>query len=199
MTIDLARLVAILAEAARGNPSRRLPLPDDEHEMWPLIAGFNAVLDAWRRSELKARGARRELQEKLGTIEAQAAAIRELSTPVLSVADGMLLVPIVGVLDARRGVDLLTTLLQEVRAREAGLVLLDITGVSEIDAGAADLLVRIARSLRLLGARCVLTGVQPAVAQTLVGLGIELHGILTLRTLQEGIEQRFHESAGRPR
>jgi len=199
VAVDLMRLVAILAEAARGNPSRQLPLPDADHELRPLLEAFNAVLDAWRKSELKARSARRELQEKLGTIEAQAAAIRELSMPVLAVADHTLLVPIVGELDARRGADLLTSLLQEVHARNADLVLLDITGVDVVDSTAADTLVRIARALRLLGARCMLTGVQPAVAQTLVTLGIELQSMLTLRTLQEGLQQRAQDPVGRQR
>jgi anti-anti-sigma regulatory factor len=79
------------------------------------------------------------------------------------------------------------SLLQGIAANHAQIAIIDITGVPVVDSQVADALVRAARAVRLLGARVVLTGIRPEVAQTLVGLGIDLSGIVTRGSLQSGI------------
>ena len=105
---------------------------------------------------------------------AQARQIAELSTPLIPLDAGTLLMPLLGALDPARAQQMLEVLLTGVRERKARVVILDVSGVPTIDVEAAEALHRCARGLRLLGARCVVTGIRPAVADELVELGIEL-------------------------
>ncbi|XXT21345.1 STAS domain-containing protein [Sorangium sp. So ce429] len=120
-------------------------------------------------------------------IRVQAATLRELSTPLLRIGDGAVLMPLVGAMDTGRAAAVLERLLQGVSTEQARVVLLDITGVSTVDTQVADALIQTARAVRLLGAQMVLTGIRPEIAQVLVGLGVDLRGILTLGSLQSGI------------
>jgi PAS domain S-box-containing protein len=100
---------------------------------------------------------------------------------------GKVFTPLVGRIDEKRAQLVLETLLHGVVDMAAETVLLDVTGITIIDTQVAEALVRTAQAVKLLGARVVLTGIQPHVAQTLVSMGIEVHGIITLRNLKEGI------------
>lgn len=113
--------------------------------------------------------------------------VRELSTPLMPVADQVIAMPLIGVLDSARAAAALETLLNGVIAHSATTVVLDITGVGVIDSQAADGMIRLAKAVKLLGAQVVLTGIQPRIAQTLVAQGVGVGGIVTLRTLKEGI------------
>ncbi|KYF70260.1 anti-anti-sigma factor [Sorangium cellulosum] len=113
--------------------------------------------------------------------------VRELSAPLMPVADQVIAMPLIGILDSARAAAALETLLHGVIAHNAATVVLDITGVGVIDAQAADAMIRLAKAVRLLGAQVVLTGIQPRIAQTLVAQGAGVGGIVTLRTLKEGI------------
>lgn len=129
----------------------------------------------------------KELEAKIVTIEQQARAIRELATPVIEVWDDILALPIVGSLDAERGADLMESTLTALSVRNAKCLILDITGVEIVDTSTAGQIVKLVRAAELLGAHCVLTGVRSQVAHTLVGLGIDLGGVRTLRTLKDGL------------
>ncbi|HTN92351.1 MAG TPA: STAS domain-containing protein [Sorangium sp.] len=120
-------------------------------------------------------------------IRVQAATLRELSTPLLRIGEGAVLMPLVGAMDPGRAAAVLERLLQGVSTAQARVVLLDITGVSNVDTQVADALIQTARAVRLLGAQMVLTGIRPEIAQVLVGLGVDLRGIVTLGSLQSGI------------
>ncbi|WP_437657317.1 PAS domain S-box protein [Sorangium sp. So ce1182] len=113
--------------------------------------------------------------------------VRELSAPLMPVADQVIAMPLIGVLDGARAAATLETLLNGVIAHSATTVVLDITGVAVIDSQVADALIRLSKAVRLLGAQMVLTGIQPRIAQTLVAQGVGVGGIVTLRTLKEGI------------
>lgn len=113
--------------------------------------------------------------------------VAELETPAISVADGVLLAPIVGALDSHRAQRLTGRLLQEVSARRARQVILDISGVAAVDIQVAKSLLHTAQALRLLGCRVTLTGISPAIALTLTELGIDLEGIKTVRSPQEAL------------
>jgi rsbT co-antagonist protein RsbR len=121
------------------------------------------------------------------TIRAQENALRELSTPIIPLTDTVMVMPLVGALDSRRAQQVLETLLEGVAAQRARMVILDITGVPVVDTQVANALLRAAQAVKLLGAQIILTGIRPEVAQTLVGLGIDMTGITTLSTLQNGI------------
>jgi len=113
--------------------------------------------------------------------------VRELSTPVIPVHDGVLVLPLVGMMDSSRSAMLMESLLNAVQKERASVVIIDITGVPTVDTGVANHVMRSARAAALLGAQCVLVGVSPAVAQTMVQLGVDLGDLVTRRNLQSGI------------
>ncbi|NTW03030.1 MAG: PAS domain S-box protein [Oscillochloris sp.] len=121
------------------------------------------------------------------TIRAQAAALAELSTPLIPISDAVVVMPLVGGMDSRRAQQVLETLLEGIATNGAEVAILDITGVPLVDTHIANTLIHAAQAVRLLGAQVMLTGIRPEVAQTLVGLGIDLRGIVTHSTLQNGI------------
>lgn len=125
------------------------------------------------------------LQEQV--IEAQQVAIRELSTPLLPLADGVVALPLVGSIDSARAQAVMEALLEGVAQHKATVAIVDITGIQVMDTQVAHALIRSAQAVKLLGAQVILTGVSPLLAQTLVHLEANLAGIVTRRTLQEGI------------
>jgi len=126
-----------------------------------------------------------DLQEQI--IAGQQAALRELSTPLIPLADGVLVMPLVGTVDSARAQQVLETLLVGIAEHQAETAILDITGVRDIDTGVANALLRAAQAARLLGARVVLTGIGAEVAQTLVHLDLNMESIVTRSNLQGGI------------
>jgi rsbT co-antagonist protein RsbR len=131
------------------------------------------------------------LRDKLATIERQQLAIRDLSTPVIEIWEDILTLPIVGVIDSQRSSEMTSRLLAAIDESGARCVIVDVTGVDVVDTMTADHLIRMIRAARLLGAYCVLTGLSPDVAQTLVRIGVDLRGIRTLRSLKEGLKSCF--------
>lgn len=113
--------------------------------------------------------------------------VRQISTPIAPVVDGILVVPLVGAVDTFRTELLTERLLQEVARTRAQGVILDISGVPVFDVAAAQLIVRLARAVRLLGTEMILVGVAPATARTIVELGLDLGGLRVLGTLQDGL------------
>lgn len=137
--------------------------------------------------ELRREQERQELQEQV--IRAQQAALRELSTPLIPIAEGVVAMPLIGSVDSNRAQLVVETLLSGVAEQHASTAIIDITGVPVIDTQVANALVRAAQAVKLLGAQVILTGIRPEVAQTLVTLGIDLSGIITRSTLQSGIAE----------
>jgi anti-anti-sigma regulatory factor len=114
--------------------------------------------------------------------------IVELSTPVITIWEGVLLAPIIGSLTGERAEQMTDALLHATVERRAQVVILDITGVRTIDTAVVQRLVQAVSATILLGAECVLTGVSASVAQTLVHLGLDLDSIRTRRRLAEGLK-----------
>lgn len=112
----------------------------------------------------------------------------ELSTPVIKVWDKILTMPIIGTLDSRRAQMMMEALLQKVVENGSTIAILDITGVKTMDTLVANHLIKTVTAARLMGARCILTGVSPAIAQTMVQLGIDLTQITTRAQMADGIK-----------
>jgi rsbT co-antagonist protein RsbR len=112
----------------------------------------------------------------------------ELSTPVIKVWDKILTLPIIGTLDSRRAQLMMEALLQKVVETGSTIAILDITGVKTMDTLVANHLIKTVTAARLMGARCILTGVSPAIAQTMVQLGIDLTQITTRAQMADGIK-----------
>lgn len=141
------------------------------------------ITDISERKRLEAE--RLALKEEV--IATQKAALREQSTPLVPLAEGVLAMPIMGTIDDIRAQEILEALLEGISRQGARTAILDITGVRVVDTRVANALVSAARAARLLGARVVLTGISPSVAQTLVELGANMGDIVTLGTLASGI------------
>jgi rsbT co-antagonist protein RsbR len=120
-------------------------------------------------------------------IAAQQAALRELSTPLIPLADHVVAMPLIGSVDSARAQQIVEELLSGVAANRATTAIIDITGVPIVDTQVAGALLRAAQAVELLGSRVVITGIRPEVAQTLVGIGVNLGSIVTRATLQDGI------------
>jgi rsbT co-antagonist protein RsbR len=133
------------------------------------------------------------LQQQI--IDAQRAALRELSTPLIPVSDKVVIMPLIGTIDTGRAQQVMETLLEGVAHHQATLAILDITGVSIVDTQVAQALVGAAQAVRLLGAQVMLTGIQPQIAQTLVHLGVDLSSIETRGSLESGIAEALRHQA----
>ncbi|WP_434416948.1 STAS domain-containing protein [Nannocystis pusilla] len=146
-----------------------------------------------------AERARSELQlrEKLLLIQQQERALRTLSAPILQVWSGILAVPVMGALDEASAATLMERLLHAIEGSATQHVILDLTAVELVDTNTADHLLRIVRAVGLLGARVIVTGIRPAVSQTLVSLGVDLGKILTQRNMEEGLRVCLGGEVGR--
>jgi rsbT co-antagonist protein RsbR len=129
------------------------------------------------------------MSERERTISQQQDAIRELSTPVLQVRDGLLILPIIGMIDSQRAKQLTDGLLRSIRANRARMVVMDITGVAAVDSKVANHLIQTVAAARLMGSTVIITGLSADVAQALVALGVDLGKITTTADLEGGLEE----------
>ncbi|KYF83090.1 hypothetical protein BE17_43520 [Sorangium cellulosum] len=127
-------------------------------------------------------------KERNDALERLRLTVQQLSTPILEIWDEVLVLPIIGVLDTRRSGEMTDQLLEEITRKQCRFVIVDVTGVEIVDSSTADQLLRLVSAVELLGARCMLTGVRPAVAQTLTTLRVDLGPMLTLRNLKHGLQ-----------
>ena len=183
-------LVTLGAESYLG-----VPLQDSAGQ----ILGHLAVLDpdtmgdAERRrailqifagrasAELERKQAETALRASEERLRRQEEALRELSTPLIPISDRLVVMPLIGAINSRRAQQVMEALLHGLAQRSVDRVILDITGVLVVDTQVANALVSAAQAVQLLGATVILTGIRPEVAQTLVGLGIQLRGICVQR------------------
>ncbi len=129
------------------------------------------------------------IEEREKVVREQQVAIRELSTPVLQVRDRLLILPIVGIIDSVRARQITEQLLRSVRNARAKVVVIDLTGVPNVDSRVAGHLVQTVDAARLLGATVIVSGIAPEIAQTLVTIGVDLTKMKTVGDLQGGIEE----------
>ena len=154
----------------------------------------NVIISALRDKDGTLRGfskVTRDLTERKqaeAQIQQQSKEIMELSTPVMQVWQGVVVAPLIGSLDSNRTQQFMERLLNRIVETNSPVALVDITGVPTIDTQTAQHLIETISAVRLLGAQVVLTGVRPAIAQTLVHLGIDLSDIITRASLSTGLQ-----------
>ncbi|XSG76448.1 STAS domain-containing protein [Herpetosiphon llansteffanensis] len=124
-------------------------------------------------------------------IREQASQIAEISTPIIPLSQGVLVVPLIGTLGEHRASRITEALLQRISEEQASTVLIDVTGVPVVDTQVAHHLIQSAQAAKLVGAEVLLVGIRPEMAQTLVQLGVNLQGVRTQGTLQAGVEYAF--------
>ncbi len=162
-----------------------------------LIRGYyrdDAFLDAVRGAFLKfnhivlTTAASAYLSGKEETILAQQKAMLALSTPVVEIWEGILALPLVGTIDTARAKQITQSLLRTIQETQAHVVILDISGVPLVDTKVANHLIKTIRAARLLGARGIVVGISPEIADTLIALDITFEGIETYFSLRQGLE-----------
>jgi rsbT co-antagonist protein RsbR len=148
------------------------------HETWKATE----FLDQLGLYTMKAYEKSRE-----AVINRQQEELLELSTPVIKLWDGVLALPMIGTLDSARTQIVMESLLQRIVATGSEVAILDITGVSTVDTVVAQHLLKTVTAIRLMGADCIISGIRPQIAQTIVHLGVDLHGVVTKATLADAL------------
>ncbi|WAS90844.1 AAA family ATPase [Nannocystis punicea] len=183
--------------SAIGGEARELEFrvrAEDGEELWlhsirggqkargdgPLRRGFFFDATARKRTEAS-------LRDKLEIIAAQQEAIRQLSTPIIEVWEGVVLMPLFGTIDPGQAMRMQELLLDAIGRLRARFAIIDLTGVEVVDTGTAQHIIALIRAVQLLGARGIVVGVRPDVASSIISLGIELNRIATLSTLREAL------------
>ncbi len=188
---DRDRVTAAVNQAVEGRTpygiEHRIVLPGGEVR---VVRELGEVSYAEEGTPFRMIGIVQDITEQKRTedlLRAQSEIVRQLATPLLPVSESVLVLPLVGEVDRERSEFVMEALLHGISKSRARFAILDITGVPTMDSYVADALLRAARGVCLLGAEVVLTGIRSEVAQTLVGLGVDLSGIVTCQTLQSGI------------
>jgi rsbT co-antagonist protein RsbR len=140
----------------------------------------------------------REVREKLDLIERQSATIRALATPIIKVWDEVLCLPVIGTVDSARTAEMMQSLLEAAVREQARYVIVDLTGVEVVDTSTADHLIQLFRAANVIGVEGVLCGIRPAVAQTVVALGLELGSVRTMRSLRDALKWCIRASTQTP-
>lgn len=163
----------------------------DPHCKWEIkpVHEWGSEADRWKDALCSSKASiARELEDKLALIQEQQHALSRLSTPIIKVWEGVLTLPIVGNVTASRAAAMKEGLLHEIARSKARFAILDMTGVDVVDTATADHFMQIIRSVRLLGAHCMISGIRPAVAQTMTALGVDLAQLNTCSTLEDALK-----------
>jgi rsbT co-antagonist protein RsbR len=155
------------------------PIKDPDHN---IIGALSISTDVTDRERAHAA-----VREQLHQLELQSHALREMAAPIIQIWKGVLVVPVVGQLSSERVGLITAALLDSIVQTRAHAAILDLTAVAQVDTSTADHLVRILRAVSLLGARGLISGIAPAVAQTIVSMGVDLSQITTLASLHEAL------------
>jgi rsbT co-antagonist protein RsbR len=172
--------VFALKEPVRGR------LPDEQRDEF---VEFSTLIDQLGLFTFETFASARE-----SVIMSQTEQLLELSTPVVKLWDGVLAVPLVGTLDSARTQVVMETLLQTLVDTGSAHAIIDITGVAAVDTQVAQHLLKTVVAARLMGAECIISGIRPQIAQTVVALGIEFGDIPTKATLADALRHVLRQA-----
>lgn len=131
------------------------------------------------------------LAEKERTIDAQEQELRETSTPITEIWDGVLTLPIIGTLDSSRTLLIMEALLNRIASERASAVVMDVTGVHSVDSQVSHHMIQMVRAIQLMGATAILTGIRPEIARAMTSLNIDLGNVTTRASLSDGLKEAF--------
>ena len=164
-------------------------LTRDGAEVW-LQASYNPIFDMEGRPLKVVKFASDITVE----VQKRSLALLEMSTPVTKIWDGVLFAPIVGIVDSKRSVDIMNKALSSIADTRASTLLLDIGGVAVVDTAVANHLIKIAKAAVLMGCKTIISGISPAIAQTIAELGIDLGAIQTTSTIESALRESISGS-----
>lgn len=125
------------------------------------------------------------------TISEQSEALMEMSTPVTALWEDILMLPVVGIIDSKRSQDIMNAMLSKISATQSKIIILDISGVAIVDTAVANHLIKITKATKLMGCECLISGISPTIAQTVVELGIDVGDVQTTATLRDALRIAF--------
>jgi len=202
MFADNPESVQFIRRGLEGTPTRMtLESMGRWWDSWhiPAPADNRAALVSMSLDVTEAQEREHELRTRLELIERQQRVIRELSTPIIEVWEGVLVMPIIGLVDSMRTGEIMDSLLQSIGRLRARFAILDLTGIEVVDTATANHLLAMIRAARLLGAEGILTGIHPGIAQTIVTLGVDLNGFVVHATLRQALKHCLAAAADAPR
>jgi rsbT co-antagonist protein RsbR len=123
---------------------------------------------------------------------AQSRTLMEMSTPVTQIWDGVLFLPIVGIVDSKRAQEIMNATLIKISQTQSRAFIMDISGVAVVDTAVANYLIKVTKATRLMGCECTISGLSPAIAQTIVELGIDVGKVMTTATMQDALMDAFN-------
>ena len=153
-----------------------VPLKDENGE---IIGGLEYIIDITERVQ-----AEQKLREQRRTIQ-------EISTPAIKLWDRIVVLPVVGVVDSLRAQQIMSAMLTKITETSSKVIIMDIQGVAAVDTAVANHLIKITKATKLMGCRCIISGISPAVAETLVELGVDLGDVATNSTLEDALQDAF--------
>ncbi|MFO0621155.1 MAG: STAS domain-containing protein [Polyangia bacterium] len=184
------RRLSLAARQSRQQQNRIRQLEREQKELAQEIQRSDErVAKLEQTQKATAQAADEQLRAQLELLAQQQASIMALATPIIQVWDGVLVLPLIGQLDAERMQTLTVSLLTELQQRRARFAVLDLTGVPTLDESSAQHLYRVATAVRLLGAEALLCGLRSQVVQTVTSLGVELSSLSTTRSLQDALRR----------
>lgn len=180
-SIESGEMCSSRSEIAIGDLKKPIeyysvPLKDEEDN---IIGGLEFVIDITERAKYEER------------LKEQSQTIREMSTPTIELWDGVLVLPVVGVVDSMRAQHMMDSMLNKIAETHSKVIIMDIQGVAAVDTAVANHLIKITRATKLMGCECILSGITPAVAQTVIQLGINMDTIKTKSTLSDALAEAF--------
>ena len=153
-----------------------VPLKDENNV---VIGGLEFAVDISERVQYENR------------LKEQSETIREMSTPTIKLWEGVLVLPIVGIVDSMRAQHMMDSMLNKILETYSKVIIMDIQGVAAVDTAVANHLIKITKATKLMGCECIVSGISPAVAQTIIQLGIEMGEIKTKSTLSDALAEAF--------
>ncbi|MDD5240924.1 MAG: STAS domain-containing protein [Sulfuricella sp.] len=181
---DLVRYIQFMQRTlidALGN-EKRITV-DDARTMLLFLSGlFNELILAVFQAYL---------EEKERTVYAQEAELRETATPITEIWDGVLTLPIIGTLDSNRTMLVMEALLNRIAKEHASAVVIDLTGVKNIDSQVSHHLIQMVQAVQLMGSDAIITGIRPEIARALISLNIDLSNVTTRASLSDGLKEAF--------
>ena len=153
-----------------------VPLLDDDGQ---VVGGLEFFMDITEQVKYEER-----LQEQNDTI-------RQMSTPTIKLWEGVLVLPVVGVVDSMRAQHMMESMLNKIMETYSKVIIMDIHGVAAVDTAVANHLIKITKATKLMGCECIISGISPAVAQTILQLGINMGNIITKATLSDALLEAF--------
>jgi len=182
---DLVRYIQFMQRTlieALAHDKKNITVDDTRDALLFLSSTFNELILAVFQAYL---------DEKERTINAQEAELRETATPITEIWDGVLTLPIIGTLDSNRTMLVMEALLNRIAKEHASAVVMDLTGVKNIDSQVSHHLIQMMRAVQLMGSDAILTGIRPEIARALTSLNIDMSGVTTRASLSDGLKEAF--------